>query len=115
LTNLSTNETTPLNGVEHCTILEESGDTTLVDPYELGTSASQYFVVYAVEDMTTEFGTLEQGYNLLYADVPTLEQMKAAPLECESFDPGVFCSPEFPLPRVVDSSDVSIDLGRPPM
>ena len=113
LTDLGALETT--TGVDLCSIVEESGDTALVGWDELQIVASQYFVVYASEPMTTEFATLEQGYNLLQYDVPTLEQMQAAPMNCDSGDDETFCFPELPGPHLVDSFDVSIDLGLPPM
>ena len=104
-----------LSGIETCTILEESGDPSVGALSELEIFANKYVVIYALEPVTTPYGTFDKGYNLVELYQPTPEEFVAAPRDCRSVDGVMYCSADLPWGSIVDGSDVSIELGLPPM
>ncbi len=98
--------------VERCSLLDESGDTSLVDFRDFMTIAEHQLVF-----MTRPFELwpeiwLHKGYNLIEYDLLSREEFLQAPLYCNSDDPA-HCIWQSHV-RVVEGEEINMDLGPPP-
>jgi hypothetical protein len=61
--------------IEHCDLIAESGDSSIVGLDDIKTVASNYYVIYATKDSPDAVpGPLKKGYNLVEILAPTAEE-----------------------------------------
>ena len=97
-----------------CELLEESGNTALLNDSDLHTAASGHFVVYTTRAYSnTPLGNLERGYNLIRVPNFTPDEW-VSHNSCLEDEVGMPCAGR-PLPQVVDSNQVTFEIGTPPL
>ena len=69
--------------VERCSLLEESGDSSLSDAQDIEMVAQGYTLLYTVRaNLNSWLGPLQKGYNLIQEQPLSREQVLRAPVEC---------------------------------